>query len=323
MSGAPDRGGRTGPVVFLMGPTGAGKTALALGLAARLPMGLVSVDSAMIYRGLDIGTDKPGATVLARFPHRLIDIRDVDQAYSAEEFRHDALSAIRDLLAHGRIPLLVGGTGLYFRALEHGLSALPGAHREVRERLSSEARNGGWARLHRRLAVLDPEAASRIHPHDAKRIQRALEVLEVTGDSLTTLYARDTQEPLPYRVIKLVIAPRERERLHAGHRQRFLGMLERGLIDEVRRFLWRTDARDARPAMRLVGYRQVCEHLMGRWDRNALVERAVAATRQLAKRQMTWLRAERGAVRLDSDDPCLLSKASEWLADEEPPGPSR
>ncbi|MCA1851073.1 MAG: tRNA (adenosine(37)-N6)-dimethylallyltransferase MiaA [Beggiatoa sp.] len=322
MSGAPDRGGRTGPVVFLMGPTGAGKTALALGLAARLPMGLVSVDSAMIYRGLDIGTDKPGATVLARFPHRLIDIRDVDQAYSAEEFRHDALSAIRDLLAHGRIPLLVGGTGLYFRALEHGLSALPGANREVRERLSSEARRDGWAGLHRRLAVLDPEAAARIHPHDAKRIQRALEVLEVTGDSLTTLYARDTQEPLPYRIIKLIIAPRDRERLHAGLRQRFLCMLERGLIDEVRRVFCSADARDAWPAMRLVGYRQVFEYLTGRWDRNALVERAVIATRQLAKRQMTWLRAERGGVRFCSDDPCLLSKALASLADE-PRGMSR
>ncbi len=323
MSGAD--AGRKPPVVFLMGPTGAGKTVLALEIAGRLPVDLVSVDSAMIYRGLDIGTGKPTPAVRARFPHRLIDICDVDQTYSAASFRRDALHAIEEIASRGRIALLVGGTGLYFRALEQGISALPGADREVRERLALEARRGGWEGLHRRLAVLDPVAAARIHPHDTQRIQRALEICEVTGDPLTALIARGTREPLPYRIIKLVLVPGDRERLHAGLRRRFMGMLEGGLIDEVRRVLWRPDAATPMepamgpaigPAHRLVGYRQVLEHLRGKWDRDVMVERAVTATRQLAKRQMTWLRAERGAMRLPSEDPGLVPRTLAWLADE-------
>ncbi len=303
-------------VVFLMGPTGAGKTALALELASRLPFDLVSVDSAMIYRGLDIGTGKPTPAVLARFPHRLIDICDVDQTYSAAAFRNDALREIEDIQARGRIALLVGGTGLYFRSLEQGISALPGAHREVRARLTEDARIGGWDCLHRRLTALDPESAARIHPHDAQRIQRALEVCLVTGGPLTALIARVARQALPYRVIKLLLVPAERGDLHAALRRRFLAMLEGGLVDEVRRILGGAEGNEPWPALRLVGYRQVLEHLMGTCDREAMLERAVAATRQLAKRQMTWLRAERGAVRFGSDDPRLVQKALRWLVEE-------
>ncbi|MGH8532391.1 MAG: tRNA (adenosine(37)-N6)-dimethylallyltransferase MiaA [Gammaproteobacteria bacterium] len=299
--------------IFLMGPTGVGKTALAVDLAAALPCRLISVDSGMIYRGMDIGTAKPSPEVLARAPHSLIDIRDPAETYSAAEFRADALRELDAILKEGRVPLLVGGTGLYFRALEGGISALPGADTEVRARIAREASKQGWNALHEHLAKLDPRAAARIHPHDAQRIQRALEVCEVSGKTLTELLRKDTRQPLPYRALKLVVAPGDRMNLQRCLRIRFQHMLDRGLVDEVEGLYSRGDLTAALPSMRSVGYRQVWQYLEGQFDYETMTERAVTATRQLAKRQLTWLRAERSARWFTSDDPHLGHKVVNFL----------
>ncbi len=291
--------------IFLMGPTGVGKTALAVDLAATLPCRLISVDSGMIYRGMDIGTAKPSPEVLAGAPHSLIDIRDPGETYSAAEFRADALRELDTVLKAGRVPLLVGGTGLYFRALAEGISALPSADTEVRARIAAEASKRGWGALHEQLAKLDPRAAARIHPHDAQRIQRALEVCELSGKTLTELLRKDTRQPLPYRTLKLVVAPGDRMDLHRRLRIRFQHMLDRGLLDEVEGLYARGDLTAALPSLRSVGYRQVWQYLEGQVDYETMIERAVTATRQLAKRQLTWLRAERSARWFRSDDPCL------------------
>ncbi len=289
------------PAVFLMGPTGVGKTALAVELVAQLPFEIISVDSAMIYRGMDIGTAKPGADVLRRAPHRLIDIRDPAESYSAAEFRRDALAAMGEITAKGRIPLLVGGTGLYFRALEQGLSQLPRADAAVRERLRAEQERLGLAALHRRLAAVDPESARRIHANDSQRIQRALEVYELTGQPLSKSFQGRRGRACPYRLIKLILAPAERGWLHARAAQRFHDMLKAGFIDEVRRLHARGDLSPDLPAMRVVGYRQAWRYCAGGDDLAAMTEKAIAATRQLAKRQLTWLRDEAGAHRLAAD----------------------
>lgn len=291
------------PAVFLMGPTAAGKTALAVRLAERLPVDIVSVDSAMVYRGMDVGTGKPEPHVLARAPHRLIDIREVTETYSAGAFRRDAAREAAAIRAEGRIPLFVGGTGLYFRALERGLAAAPSACPEVRARLEAEAGRaggGGWAALHARLAAVDPAAAARIHRNDAQRIQRALEVFEVTGRPLSEWQAEGAggaeggagraAAPVPGPVVRYVVAPAERGRLHRAIEARFRTMLERGLVDEVRGLAARPGVGPELPSMRAVGYRQVWAHLEGRCAHGEMVERAVAATRQLARRQLTWLR---------------------------------
>ncbi|HTT07891.1 MAG TPA: tRNA (adenosine(37)-N6)-dimethylallyltransferase MiaA [Gammaproteobacteria bacterium] len=289
------------PAIFLMGPTGAGKTALAVELAAYLPCEIISVDSAMIYRGMDIGTAKPDADVLARAPHRLIGIRDPVESYSAAEFRRDALAAMGEITAQGRIPLLVGGTGLYFRALERGLSQLPQANTAVRERLQAEQERAGLAALHRRLAKVDPESARRIHPNDSQRILRALEVFELTGRPLSEGF-RDRRGPeCPYRLIKLILAPAERGWLHARAAQRFHDMLKAGFIDEVKRLHARGDLHPALPSMRVVGYRQAWRYCAGEDDLAAMTEKAITATRQLAKRQLTWLRDETDAHWLAAD----------------------
>jgi tRNA dimethylallyltransferase len=288
------------PAIFLMGPTASGKTALACGLSERFPLALASVDSALVYRGLDIGAAKPDAATLRRHPHALIDIRDPAQAYSAADFRQDALAAMGAITQAGRVPLLVGGTGLYFRALEHGLSDLPDADPDVRARLAAEAANRGWVALHARLAALDPQAAARINPGDAQRIQRALEVIELSGRPLSAQQAGPRRR-LPWRLLKLALVPRDRAALHARIARRFDTMLEQGFLDEARRLradpAWNEDL----PAMRAVGYRQAWGHLDGHDDRSTFRDKAIFATRQLAKRQFTWLRSELDARVLDPD----------------------
>ena len=302
------------PVLFLMGPTASGKTALAVNLVQRLPFAIISVDSALVYRGMDIGTAKPDAATLSIAPHRLIDIRDPAEAYSAGQFKTDARREIAAIQATGRVPLLVGGTMLYFRALERGLASLPTADPGIRNCLAMELAEQGSAVLHQRLARRDPAAAARIHPHDSQRVQRALEVHELTGRSLTELCLDPCNETLPFRIIKLVVAPMDRQVLHERIAQRFKMMLEQGLIAEVARLKARGDLDSDKPAMRAVGYRQVWNHLDGLLDRTALIERGIIATRQFAKRQLTWLRAESEAIWLDSDDNHLLDQVIAHLS---------
>jgi tRNA dimethylallyltransferase len=297
------------PVLFLMGPTASGKTALAVELVRRLPFEIISVDSALVYREMDIGTAKPDRETRRVAPHRLVDILDPAEAYSAGRFRTDALREIATIQAAGRAPLLVGGTMLYFRALERGLAELPSADPALRARLAAELAEQGSAALHARLARLDPTAAARIHPHDPQRIQRALEVHELTGRPLTELCAHPRNEPLPFRIVKLIVAPADRRVLHERIDQRFRMMLARGFIAEVERLRSRGDLDVDKPAMRAVGYRQVWAYLDGALDDAAMVERGIAATRQFAKRQLTWLRAESGSAWLDSEDSRLLERA--------------
>ncbi|MEO5342702.1 MAG: tRNA (adenosine(37)-N6)-dimethylallyltransferase MiaA [Gammaproteobacteria bacterium SHHR-1] len=293
----------SGPApLFLMGPTASGKTELALALAERCPVEIISVDSTLIYRGMDIGTAKPDAATLARIPHHLIDILDPAEAYSAAEFRAHALGLIEQIQGRGRIPLLVGGTLLYFRALEFGLAPLPTADAALRQRLAAELEREGGQALHRRLAQVDPLAAGRIHPNDPQRLLRALEVFELTGRPLSAIQA-ETQAALPFRPIRLAHAPYPREELRQRIEQRFLLMLEQGLEEEVRRLWARGDLRPDLPSMRALGYRQMLSYLRGEIDRPRMIERAVTATRQLAKRQMTWLRGYPELVWLDPARP--------------------
>jgi tRNA dimethylallyltransferase len=296
------------PVLFLMGPTASGKTALAVELVQRWPFEIVSVDSALVYRGMDIGTAKPDAETQRLAPHRLIDILDPAESYSAGRFRRDALYEIAAIHAAGHIPLLVGGTMLYFRALEQGLAELPSADPEVRARLAAELAEQGSVALHTRLTKLDPIAAARIHPHDVQRIQRALEVYALTGQSLTELCRRSHNELLPFRIIKLIVTPTDRQILHERIAQRFQAMLEQGFIAEVARLRARGDLDLHKPAMRAVGYRQAWEYLDGVLDYSAMCERGIVATRQFAKRQLTWLRSEPGALWLNSVEPDLLDQ---------------
>jgi tRNA dimethylallyltransferase len=288
--------------IFLMGPTAAGKTALACALADRFALCLVSVDSALVYRELNIGAAKPDAATLEKYPHHLIDIRDPTQPYSAADFRIDALREMQAITDSGRIPLLVGGTGLYFRALQSGLSDLPEANPELRHRLALEAAEQGWASLHARLAALDPVAASRIRAGDAQRIQRALEVIELTGRPLS-----EQQGAMParfaYRVLKLALIPQDRALLHARIGERMDAMIAQGLLDEVRGLRARYDLKPDLPSMRAVGYRQAWQHLDGRTDALEFRDRAIFATRQLAKRQLTWLRSELDARPIDPLSP--------------------
>ena len=301
------------PVLFLMGPTATGKTALAVELFKALPVEIVSVDSAMVYRDMDIGTAKPGPELLRIAPHRLIDICDPAESYSAGRFRRDAGEAITEIHARQRIPLLVGGTGLYFRTLEQGFSELPPADPQTRKKLEAQAIAQGWDKLHRRLAAVDPEAAARINPNDPQRIQRALEVHALTGVPLSAFFRKGRSAPLPFPVYKMIIAPEDRGRSHEKIRERFLGMIEAGLVDEVRRLYERGDLGPALPAMRLVGYRQVWQYLAGESSYNTMIDKAIIATRQLFKRQMTWLRAERQGRWFDSTDPDLLVKVMNFL----------
>lgn len=285
-----------------MGPTASGKTGLALELAEHYPVDIISVDSAMIYRQMDIGTAKPDAAILRRVPHRLIDIRDPSESYSAAEFRDDALREMRQISSQGRVPMLVGGTLLYFRALSGGLAAMPAANAELRTRLALEAAELGWPVLHQRLQQLDPVIAGRIHPNDPQRIQRALEVISLSGRPMSALHAEQAAQAAGnpgFRILRLIVCPEQRQVLHQRINQRFELMLQQGFLDEVRALMQRGDLDAAMPAMRCVGYRQAWSHLQGEIDRPEMVRKAQAATRQLAKRQLSWLRQESEALWYD------------------------
>jgi len=289
------------PAIFLMGPTAAGKTDLAIELSKVLPIELISVDSALVYRGMDIGTAKPSKDILAAHPHRLIDIIDPSEAYSAAEFRADALQAMAEITSRGNIPLLVGGTMLYFKALLDGLADMPPADSAVREELEAMAQAGGLQVLHDELARVDPVSAARIHPNDPQRLIRALEVYRVSGSSMTEHRARQSAQStdagatgagqLPYTVASLAIAPTDRQVLHERIALRFRQMLEQGFVDEVRALRARSDLHAGLPSIRAVGYRQVWDHLDGKLSSVEMQERGIIATRQLAKRQFTWLRS--------------------------------
>ena len=282
-----------------MGPTASGKTGLAVELCQRFPVEIISVDSALVYRGMDIGTAKPDAETLKLAPHRLIDIRDAAEAYSAAEFCADALREMRSITAAGKVPLLVGGTMLYFRALEYGLSELPAADPAVRKRLEQQAAEIGWSGMHELLRQKDPQAASRIHPNDPQRIQRALEVISVSGQSMSDLYDRTSAYTLDYRLQKIVISPEPRSVLHQRIEQRFDLMIVAGFVDEMKSLFARSDLNPALPSMRAVGYRQAWEWLEGKCTFDEMREKAIVATRQLAKRQLTWLRRESASVWYD------------------------
>ena len=287
-----------------MGPTASGKTTLAEHIALKLPVDLVSVDSALVYRGMDIGTAKPTT------PHRLVDLVDPSEPYSAARFRDDALAAIGAIHAAGRVPLLVGGTMLYFRALFRGLSDLPPADPAVRAELAARAEDEGAAALHEELARVDPAAAARIHPHDPQRVQRALEVWTLTGQPISALQRRRDSPEYDYR--KLAVAPADRAALHRRIEARFAAMLDAGLLDEVAALRARGDLGPDLPALRACGYRQLWAHLDGEGTLDEAVRRAVFATRQLAKRQLTWLRGEPGLEWLDPTVPGWLARGLEW-----------
>ena len=296
-------------VICISGPTAAGKTQLAMDLYDRMDAAIISVDSALIYRGMDIGTAKPSVEELACYPHQLVDILDPAQSYSAADFRNDALACIESAIAAGKVPLLVGGTMLYYRALLGGLSNLPEADQNVRARLSAQAAELGWQAMHDRLADIDPISAARIHPNDPQRLLRALEIYELSGHSMTFL--TQAQEPgLIYPSYQFAVAPKERSVLHQRIEKRFLQMLEQGFADEVTDLRARGDLHLDLPSMRCVGYRQMWQHLDGDYDYQTMVEKGIAATRQLAKRQITWLRSWPDLHWLDPTQESLVDVAS-------------
>jgi tRNA dimethylallyltransferase len=287
--------------ICIVGPTASGKTALAIEMAQRFGCGIVSVDSAMIYRGMDIGTAKPAPDILATAPHRLIDILDPAESYSAARFRDDALAAMREITASGQVPLLVGGTMLYFDVLQHGISPLPAADPGIRAGLDARAAREGWPALHAELSRLDPIAAARIKPNDRQRIQRALEVCHIAGRPFSELQAAAAVETGEYRYLKLALAPADRAVLHEIIERRFRSMMQQGFLDEVRGLRARGDLHAGMPSMRAVGYRQLWEHLETGVELEEAVRRGIVATRRYAKRQLTWLRAERDVKWFDSD----------------------
>lgn len=310
------------PALLLLGPTASGKTACALALAHELPVEIVSVDSALVYRDMDIGTAKPSAAELASCPHHLIDIVSPEEAYSAARFRADAVRLMGEITARGRIPLLAGGTMLYFKALRDGLSDLPPANADLRRAIDEDAAVRGWSALHAELARLDPAAAARLEPTDAQRIQRVLEIVRVTGRPLADSYARREDDTLPCRLLPIALAPSDRGVLHARIAQRFDAMLAAGLVDEVRALRAKYRLEPGMPSMRCVGYRQAWEFLDGQIDRDTLRFKGIAATRQLAKRQLTWQRQFRetwpGLVELDcmrADLPGAVRDAAQRLLD--------
>jgi tRNA dimethylallyltransferase len=294
------------PAIFLMGPTASGKSTLAVQLALAFNGEIISVDSALVYRGMDIGTAKPTLKERAGVSHHLIDILDPTEAFSTGQFRTKALALMAEITQRGRIPILVGGTMLYFNALINGLAVLPEADPLIRAKLDEELKTLGKEVLHQRLASIDPESAARIHPNDPQRIQRALEVYEISGKPLTAYFNDAQQTEIPYQKIKLIIAPNERKALHDLIARRFTQMLEQGFIEEVEALMNRADLTEKMPSIRAVGYRQIWSYLHGEYDKATMIEKAIAATRQLAKRQFTWLRRETDALSLQTDQADLL-----------------
>ncbi|WHP48135.1 tRNA (adenosine(37)-N6)-dimethylallyltransferase MiaA [Mannheimia bovis] len=289
--------------LFLMGPTASGKTDLAIALRQELPVEVISVDSALIYKGMDIGTAKPSKAELALAPHRLIDILDPAESYSAMNFHSDALREMEDITAQGKIPLLVGGTMLYYKALLEGLSPLPSADPTIRAEIEARAEQQGWAVLHQELVKIDPIAGARINPNDSQRINRALEVFYITGKTMTELTAQQG-EALPYNILQFAIAPEARAVLHQRIEQRFHKMIDLGFEEEVKRLFLREDLHINLPSIRCVGYRQMWEYLQGDISLDEAIFKGICATRQLAKRQITWLRGWQGELTwLDSLDP--------------------
>jgi tRNA dimethylallyltransferase len=302
--------------IFLMGPTASGKTGAAVYLYSKLPIELISVDSALVFKDMDIGTAKPDAATLQVAPHHLIDVTSPLAPYSAAQFRADALRLMAEITARGKIPLLVGGTMLYFKALEQGLSDLPQADAEVRAQLDVEAAQIGWPGMHAKLAKLDPETAARLKVNDSQRIQRALEIYELTGQPMSAMLAKHESEALPYDVLKIALVPGDRKVLHARIAARFAAMLKQGLIGEVKSLLEKYPALTPEStAMRCVGYRQVWEHLRGEYDADELLNRGVYATRQLAKRQLTWLRGMDDVVQVDCLNPNMYEIVLHCIAD--------
>ncbi|MDR2875231.1 MAG: tRNA (adenosine(37)-N6)-dimethylallyltransferase MiaA [Methylobacillus sp.] len=296
------------PAIFLMGPTASGKTGLAVALAQRFPVEIISVDSALVYRGMDIGTAKPDAATRAHTPHHLVDILSPEASYSAAQFRADALGLMTDITARGKVPLLVGGTMLYFKTLEGGISELPPADPALRRQLETDAANHGWPSLHQRLAEIDPATAARLEPGDTQRVQRALEVYLISGKPLSAYFVEDREKPeFPYRLLKLALLPSDRAALHWRIEQRFDLMLEHGLVNELKNLRQHYNLHPGLPAMKCVGYRQAWQFLEGELDKAALRETGIAATRQLAKRQLTWLRGMNGLTELD----CLSGDLTE------------
>jgi tRNA dimethylallyltransferase len=296
------------PAIFLMGPTASGKTALSIQLAQACNCEIISVDSALVFRGMDIGTAKPTVNERSGIPHHLIDILDPAESFSTGQFRKKALQLMHKISSRGKIPLLTGGTMLYFNTLFNGLAELPSANKEIRAKLDQQAARQGWQQMHKRLAAIDPESAARIHPHDPQRIQRALEVYEITGKPLTFFLKQACEQTIPFQQIKLVMAPEDRKQLHEKIALRFHKMLEKGLLEEVTALYQRGDLHEKLPAIRAVGYRQVWSYLSGEYDFATMTEKAIIATRQLAKRQYTWLRRETDAQWLQAEQPCLLEQ---------------
>lgn len=288
-------------VICLMGPTASGKTNLAIELVQQLPLAIVSVDSAMVYREMNIGTAKPTANILQQAPHQLIDIRDPSENYSAGAFREDAITAIETILEKKQLPLLVGGTMLYFHVLQQGMASLPKANPEIRQRLQKELEQQGLKKLHHRLQTLDPTSAQRIHPNDPQRLLRALEVAEITGKTLTELQHAQNNK-LPYQFINIGLMPNDRTYLHQQIEKRFQNMLKQGFIEEVQNLFKRGDLHENLPSIRTVGYRQIWHYLTGKLNDKEMQEQAIIATRQLAKRQITWLRSWKNIFYFDCEN---------------------
>jgi len=302
------------PAIFLMGPTASGKTNVAVELAQRLPVELISVDSALVYRDMNIGTAKPDAATLARAPHHLIDIIAPTDAYSAAAFRHDALRLMHDITQRGKIPLLVGGTMLYFKALSAGLSDLPQADPAVRAALDAEIAQHGIQHLHRQLALVDAETAARLKPTDTQRIQRAMEIYRITGQPMSALIAQQESTVLPYRILPIALVPSDRAQLHARIATRFKAMLKLGLLDELRTLREKYPLHPNLPSMRCVGYRQAWQYMGGEINEAQLLETGIAATRQLAKRQLTWLRGMPENIEVDCLSPNLAQTVLDTIS---------
>ena len=301
------------PLLAIMGPTASGKSALALSLARRLDGEIISVDSAQVYQDMDVGTAKPPPAERLAVPHHLLDLITPAESYSAACFRSDAMQAIQAIQGRGRLPILVGGTMLYFKALRDGLADLPDADAGLRQQIDAEAALRGWPALHQELLAVDPVTASRLQPGDTQRIQRALELYRLTGEAPSQLFARQSSQALPFRMIEIALVPQDRKALHGQIERRFEAMLKAGLVDELRALRLKYPLQPGLPSMRSVGYRQAWDHLEGNIDRPTLRDQGIFATRQLAKRQLTWLRSWPGVQSFECFDPALESKVLAWL----------